>query len=738
MIFTILLKKKFFLNYFRKMKKEKYKYIYDKEKKRMIHKDRIHEKNQTEKLEIDLSYPIKINIKQYKNKLNILGLSSSENKISISPKKSILPKERHIISNYINSSKRKKNNNKSQKNSIKKTKNKNNSSLDDINPINKNDNEKEIKNINENSLENENEEIINTKKNNKLKYKIISSSIKNNDNNESKNFTNKNNLNKIYTNEPYNNDLFSNLFIDSSSDNKNILVSELDIELSNMEQSNCNKKNDKIDNHKMNIIDDEEDTNQKSNENINIYKKIELRFKSKLEKSLNKYFKKNGTDFYIGDINKIENHSINKSNNNASKKDINDNKNIKKLINSDGKILHNINFTIDSKESKNNKQINNINSKKLKLMKNKFKENENIKKFQKVILFKTKMFKITNNNNKNNNNIINKNNSKNKIKKEYSTKNRIIKKNKNSPSKTKTILGEKKSKAIYSKIISDANLINENKSKNKFSKEKEKSINNNIKKNDNNNKKNNSTGFRFSYKNSPYYLHSMSSIKSNKKNINNFETSCFKFNYNQLYHHKMKNNILKGEISINSKKNIKNLDEIHSKNNISYLNSKSVKNKNELNKFFSFGLKGENYDTNESHRIKNKIFNKMDLQHKKNDINKKAFKDSNHKMKTNPLNNYKGLNTETKNFNKIKYLNDINKINKKFVLNTRKINNIDNNVELIKKRNMKDKIKSDIYDDNSENNVFCYNKALFLCCSPYKNYKIFPNNSFKNNKDVGV
>ena len=200
----------------------------------------------------------------------------------------------------------------------------------------------------------------------------------------------------------------------------------------------------------------------------------------------------------------------------------------------------------------------------------------------------------------------------------------------------------------------------------------------------------------------------------------------------------MKNNILKGEISINSKKNIKNLDEIHSKNNISYLNSKSVKNKNKLNKFFSFGLKGENYDTNGSHRIKNKIFNKMDLQHKKNDINKKAFKDSNHKMKANPLNNYKGLNTETKNFNKIKYLNDINKINKKFVLNTRKINNIDNNVELIKKRNMKDKIKSDIYDDNSENNVFCYNKALFLCCSPYKNYKIFPNNSFKNNKDVGV
>lgn len=48
----------------------------------------------------------------------------------------------------------------------------------------------------------------------------------------------------------------------------------------------------------------------------------------------------------------------------------------------------------------------------------------------------------------------------------------------------------------------------------------------------------------------------------------------------------MKNNILKGEISINSKKNIENLEDIHGKNNISYLNIKSVKIKNKLNKFF--------------------------------------------------------------------------------------------------------------------------------------------------------
>ena len=34
--------------------------------------------------------------------------------------------------------------------------------------------------------------------------------------------------------------------------------------------------------------EDEEDTNQKSNEHMDVYKKIELRFKSKLEKSLNK------------------------------------------------------------------------------------------------------------------------------------------------------------------------------------------------------------------------------------------------------------------------------------------------------------------------------------------------------------------------------------------------------------------------------------------------------------------
>ena len=105
-----------------------------------------------------------------------------------------------------------------------------------------------------------------------------------------------------------------------------------------MDQSNCNKKNDKSDNQNMNIMEDEEDTNQKSNEHIDIYKKIELRFKSKLEKSLNKYFKKNGTNFYIGDNN---NNQINKDNDINNKYQSNKNvqnvlenkKDIKKFIN---------------------------------------------------------------------------------------------------------------------------------------------------------------------------------------------------------------------------------------------------------------------------------------------------------------------------------------------------------------------------------------------------------------------
>ena len=155
---------------------------------------------------------------------------------------------------------------------------------------------------------------------NKIKLTIVSPNKKPNNNNM-KNFNTPNNFNQVT--EPFNNDLF----IDSSTDNKNILISELDIELSNIEQSNNNKNNNNTENQNMNFIDDEEDTYQKSNEYINIYKKIELRFKSELEKNLQKYFQKNGANFQIGDTNNNNNINHNKKeteipNKNKSKNNI--------------------------------------------------------------------------------------------------------------------------------------------------------------------------------------------------------------------------------------------------------------------------------------------------------------------------------------------------------------------------------------------------------------------------------
>ena len=440
------------------MKKVKNKYTKGFDKNNSLFKKHIHEKNHIEKLEMNLSYPIKINKKFFKKKINILESSTIKNKMSISPEQSKISKDKIFINNFINSEKCKKNFNKSLKNSFNNIINKDNSSSDNIRNSNKEEKEetnKQIKNKEKNeennSLENNNNNFYNVNKN-KLKHTIISSSIKNENN--SKNFNPINNLNQIYTNEEYNNDLFSNLFIDNSFDNKNILVSELDIEFSNMDQSSCNRKNDKNDNQNINIIEDEEDTNQKTNEHIDVYKEIELRFKSKLEKSLNKYFKKNGTNFYIEENNSNEiDKDIeiqNKCNSNKNVQNILDNKkNIKKLINSDVKTSNNINFTIDLREDSNTKKIKKNKYSKLGIIKSKLKDNGNIKKFQKIISFKAKKFKINNNkenNNKENNNkennckennnkILINNNIKNKIKKECPTKNRIIKQNKNSPIK---------------------------------------------------------------------------------------------------------------------------------------------------------------------------------------------------------------------------------------------------------------------------------------------------------------
>jgi len=737
------------------MKKDKNKYnpfciSNNKEKYRTSIKEKMHIKNPTTKLEMNLSHPIKINMNHSKDKINLLESNSFKKKITISPKQFLLSKDKIIFNDHKN-----------QKNIIKNKKTDNylkhsinlakNTSSDNINHSkNKNNsNDKNESNIDKIKHENENETSMDNNDfykvpQNKIKYTIVSPNKKNNNNNL-KNYNTPNNFNQVT--EPFNNDLFSNLFTDSSTDNKNILISELDIEISNIEQSNNNKNNNYTENQNMNFIDDEEDTNQKSNEHINVYKKIELRFKSELEKNLKKYFQKNGANFQIGDSNNNNNinqikketeiHNKNKSNNNI-KKEEKEKKDIKKVINSDGKMLYNINFTIDLRE--NCSKFNNINSSKLRLIKNN-KENENNKKYKKIISFNDNKFKANIINNINNN-IMNRKSSKKKAKKEVSNKKKNTKQNMNSSSKTKTLEGEKKIKSIYSKVMTD-----EKNKTIKYKNSKEKGQEQFSNKNENNTTKNNSTGVRQNYKNCPYYLHSINSIKT-KKNNNNLGNGNFnfKYNYNQLYHHKLKNkknNIFTGEISITSSNNTqrKNYDE-NNKNNITYLNtnSKSVKNKNKLNRFFSFGLnddKDKDTFNNKTQRSQSKIINNLDIKH---NLNKKTFKSYNYKKRGKPLNNYKGLNTEINNFNKIINFSIKSGNNKNEILNKKnhdKIDNKDDDDDVIKKRNFKNKVKSDL-DDGDENSVFIYNKdkGIFLGYSPNKN--LLQNTSFKKNLNSNI
>ena len=717
----------------------------NKYKYRSTFKEKTHIKNPTTKLEMNLSHPIKINMTHSKEKLNLLESNSFKSKITISPKQFLLSKDKIIISDHKNQ--KNINKNKKTENYLKHSINlAKNTSSDNINYSHNKiiASDKNESNINNNEHRNENETSMDNDDfykvpQNKIKFTIVSPNKKNNNNNI-KNYNTPNNFNQVYPNDPFNNDLFSNLFIDSSTDNKNILISELDIELSNIEQSNINNNNNNTENQNMNFIDDEEDTNQKSNEHINVYKKIELRFKSELEKNLKKYFQKNGENFYIGDskINNNINHikketeipNKNKSKNNI-KKEGKQKKDIKKVINSDGKMLHNINFTIDLRENCN--KFNNINNSKLRLIKNNI-ENDNNKKYKKIIEFSGNKFK-TNIINNINNNIMNRKSLQKKVKKEVSNKKKSTKQNMNSSSKTKTIEGEKKIKSIYSKVMTD-----EKNKTIKYKNSKEKGQEKYLNKNDNNTKKNNSTGIRQTYKNSPYYLHSINSIKT-KKNNNNLGNGNynFKYNYNQLYHHKLKNkknNIFIGEISITSSNNTqrKNLDETN-KNNITYLNtnSKSVKNKNKLNRFFSFGLyedKDKEPFNNKTQRSQTKIINNIDINH---NLKKKTFKSYNYKKRGKPLNNYKGLNTEINNFNKIINFSIKSGHNKNDILNKKKkeiTDNKDHKDDLIKKKNLNNKAKSDL-EDYDENSVFIYNKdkGIFLGYNPYEN--ILQNNSFK-------
>jgi hypothetical protein len=311
---------------------------------------------------------------------------------------------------------------------------------------------------------------------------------------------------------------------------------------------------------------------------------------------------------------------------------------------------------------------------------------------------------------------------------------------KNSPPKTQMLTGQtKKSKAIYTNIVNKANTISKNKYKILKEKENEKEkeiLDKNI--------KNNSTGIRLSYKKCPYYLHSKNSIKINNKEIsknnNKYNKNIFKNKHNHLYHHNIRNNtnILKGKINLSSSYKItlkndieNNLTNNHYHNNASYLNSKSVKEKNELYKIFSFPLNDDKDNYNGTQRLKDKMNNNINIYRTIKDIKKNAFKSYNYKMRGKPLNNYRGLKTEINSFKKIKFFSINNGIHRKAILTNRK-DNKDSNDDLILKRNKKNNIKSGLCEDYSENCIFINKKSLFLSYSPYKSSQILGHNSFKN------
>ena len=165
------------------------------------------------------------------------------------------------------------------------------------------------------------------------------------------------------------------------------------------------------------------------------------------------------------------------------------------------------------------------------------------------------------------------------------------------------------------------------------------------------------------------------------------------------------------------------------------MNSNSAQKNNKLYKFFSFPLKDDKENCNNgTKRFRNKIIINKDIYHTIKDINKKAFKSYNNKIRGKSINNYRGLKTEINNFKKIKFLGPNNDINKKIILTNRKHYNKEKNDELIlkrNKRNTKNKIKSDLCEDNSENSIFINKKSLFLSYSPYKSSQLLQYNSFK-------
>ena len=103
-------------------------------------------------------------------------------------------------------------------------------------------------------------------------------------NKKKKNTKSENNINNI---KNIHDEIF-NLFLDSNDGNKNIMVSELDIELSNS-NSNSNYYTD----YKNNEYNFGDSNNERKSNNINMIKKREIDFKKEIEQNLRKFLQYN-------------------------------------------------------------------------------------------------------------------------------------------------------------------------------------------------------------------------------------------------------------------------------------------------------------------------------------------------------------------------------------------------------------------------------------------------------------
>jgi len=164
---------------------------------------------------------------------------------------------------------------------------------------------------------------------NNIKY------IENKSNNKSEN--NINNNKNLH-------DELSNLFLNISDDNKNIMVSELDIELSNSKSNNYTD-------YKSNQNNLCESNNDKYTNNINIIKKRELEFKKEIEQNLKKFLKYNQ-----------ENNNEKNNFNNVKENKIKDKLRMKMKLKKIKKQSHEINYCLTDISNKNSKYKNIQNS----------------------------------------------------------------------------------------------------------------------------------------------------------------------------------------------------------------------------------------------------------------------------------------------------------------------------------------------------------------------------------------